>query len=83
VGYAASVLTHSVALRQALPGGTIARTPTLCRLHLHRYVSVHDNPEDRRFTSHHCTRCGHVKDDWEGPSGVKEALAWNGLTGRL
>jgi len=59
--YATSVLLHVVALRLAVSQPSATRRPLRCRLHLHHDVSVHDNPDDRRFTSHVCTR-------WPGTS---------------
>lgn len=74
--YATSALLHVGALRLAVsePGAT--RMPMRCRLHLHHDVSVHDNPDDRRFTSHVCTRCGRVKDDWHGAPKADDLRAW-------
>lgn len=67
-GYALSILLHVLALRRELTVAASVTTPLRCRLRLHHEVTVHDNPEDPRFTSHHCTRCGRVRDDWRRPT---------------
>ncbi len=74
--YATSVLLHVVALRLAVSQPSATRRPLRCRLHLHHDVSVHDNPDNRRFTSHVCTRCGRVKDDWQGAPEADDLSAW-------
>jgi hypothetical protein len=83
--YAASLLVHLLRLRAAVTADAAVaepgRRPLACRLHLHRYVTVHDNPENRRFTSHHCRRCGHVKDDWRGPGQVNDGMVWGASAG--
>jgi hypothetical protein len=82
--YATSLLTHVVQLRSAVSASGLAqnpRKPWSCRLRLHRYVTVHDNPDNLRFTSHHCRRCGHIKDDWRGPSRVNDGAVWGASMG--
>ncbi len=76
LAYGLSVFWHALHLRLTLAGRLRTETPWRCRLHLHAYVTVHDNPDDRRFTSHVCTRCGHIKDDWRGPNRVNDSMAW-------
>jgi len=74
--YSLSVLGHALPLRLTLTSRHEAERPWRCRLHLHAYATVHDNPDNARFTSHVCTRCGHIKDDWRGPNQVNDSLAW-------
>ena len=82
LGYATSVLAHAVTLRLTLMGWVHPERPLACRLGHHRFVTVHDNPENRRFTSHLCERCGFVKDDWRGgEQSVVESFAWGNAGG--
>jgi ribosomal protein L37E len=85
VRYAASLLLHIVRLRAAVTARGAVRdrqaVPVACRLRLHRYVTVHDNPENLRFTSHQCRRCGHIKDDWRGPNPVNDGVMWGASAG--
>lgn len=67
--YAANVL--------GLVHGLRAAVPLLCRLRLHRYVTVHDTSQNLRITSRFCTRCGHFKDPWRGPQ-PNDSIAWAG-----
>lgn len=84
VSYASSLLGHAVVLRLTLDGRLHPDRPLLCRLGRHHDVSVHDNPENMRFTSHRCERCGRVKDDWRGREQVvPESFAWGGAAGGL
>ncbi len=79
--YAVSVLGHAPVLRLTLAGVVKPEQPLSCQLGRHRYVTIHDNPENRRATSHLCTRCGHIKDDWRGPEKVVNGFAWAGSSG--
>lgn len=84
VSYASSLLAHSVLLRMTLSGHLHPERPLSCRLGRHRDVTVHDNPENMRFTSHWCERCGRVKDDWRGREQVvAESFAWGNAPGGL
>lgn len=76
LGYALSILVHAVELRRAVVAGGGSAGPLRCRLRLHDYVAVHDNPENRRYASHHCRRCGYIKDDGHGASQPQDGLAW-------
>ncbi|WP_076262877.1 hypothetical protein [Intrasporangium flavum] len=80
-GYAWSVLVHAVELRRIIVGTDPDAVPLRCRLHLHAYLAVHDNPENRRYVSHHCRRCGHVKDDGRADSRPQDGLAWGASMG--
>ncbi|MEW1952882.1 hypothetical protein [Terrabacter sp. NPDC080008] len=74
--YAWSALVHVLELRRVvLEAGTDA-VPLRCRAHLHAYVLVHDNPEDRKYVSRHCRRCGYIKDDGRSGSQPQDGLAW-------
>ena len=68
-------------LRRIIVGADPDAVPLRCRLHRHAYVAVHDNPENRRYVSHHCRRCGHVKDDGRGESRPQDGLVWGASTG--
>ncbi len=75
--YASSILANVLVLRLTLSGAVKADQPLRCQLHLHHYVPIHDNPENRRATSHRCTRCGHITDDsgvggWPGRFNVSD-----------
>jgi hypothetical protein len=63
--YAVSVLLGAPRLRWTLLQGdpTLAdQRPLICRIGLHAYVEVHDNPEDLSNVALHCRRCGVTKD---------------------
>lgn len=83
LAYATSMVLHSPAMWLTVTGVSSPDRPLLCKLSRHHYVTVHDNPENRRFTSHVCTRCGHIKDDWRGPSPVNDGYAWGSVPGTL
>ena len=84
VSYASSLLGHAVQLRLTVSGHLHPERPLLCRLGRHHDVSVHDNPENMRFTSHRCERCGRVKDDWRGREQVgPQSFAWGNAAGGL
>lgn len=75
--YAVGVLARVLALRAALRGDDRPALPVLCRLHLHREIEVHDNPEDPGVVSRECRRCGRVRDAWFEPGGgLGDDLAW-------
>lgn len=81
--YASSILANVVVLRLTLSGAVEADLPLRCQLHLHHYVPIHDNPENRRATSHRCTRCGHITDDsgaggWPGRFNVSDRDVYTG-----
>lgn len=57
--------------------------PVRCLISCHDDVTVHDYPENRRFTSHVCQRCGRVKDDWKGPLSGAETWAWTASSGQF
>lgn len=57
-------------------GRDVADQSWFCLLHQHGYVTMHDNRDDWRATSHLCTRCGHIKDDWRGAGPAPASLAW-------
>lgn len=76
LAYSSSILWHVVALRLAVAQPGRGPVPLRCRMHLHHDVSVHDNPDDRRFTSHVCTRCGRIKDDWQNARKPDALSAW-------
>ncbi|MGO4596934.1 hypothetical protein [Terrabacter sp. 2RAF25] len=80
--YAWSILLHAVELRRVLAhaGASMSR-PLRCRLHLHDFVAVHDSPEDRRYVSRHCRRCGYIKDDGRGASQPPDGLVWGASMG--
>ncbi|MEP6650351.1 MAG: hypothetical protein ABJA74_10655 [Lapillicoccus sp.] len=59
-----------------MAGEEVTDVPWSCQLHQHRYVTIHDNHEDWRATSHLCTRCGHIRDDWRGHGRAGDSLAW-------
>ncbi len=63
--YPVSILAHVLVLRWSL-SGAVKREPLMCKLHLHHFVVIHDNAENRQATSHRCTRCGRITDDWRG-----------------
>ncbi len=77
--YALSLLWRVASLRRAVTGTRSLR----CRLNLHSDETVHDNPENRRFSSHVCRRCGRVKDDWKGPASPTDAWAWTAASGGM
>ena len=81
LGYAWSVLVHALELRRVVVGADPDAVPPRCRLHWHAYVAVHDNPENRRYVSHHCRRCGHVKDDGRADGRPADGLAWGASMG--
>lgn len=84
VSYASSLLRHAVQLRLTMSGHLHPDRPLPCRLGRHHDVTVHDNPENRRFTSHRCERCGRVKDDWRGREQVgPRSFAWGNAAGGL
>lgn len=64
--YPVSILAHVVVLRLSLSAMVEPGPPLRCRLHLHHYVTIHDNAENRQATSHRCTRCGRIADVWRG-----------------
>ncbi|GAA1878834.1 hypothetical protein [Lapillicoccus jejuensis] len=75
--YAVGVLARVLALRAALREDDAPGLPVLCRLHLHREIEVHDNPEDPQVVSRECCRCGRVRDAWFEPAGGPgDDLAW-------
>ena len=79
LSYALSLLWRVGTLRRAVTGTRSVR----CLLRWHDDVTVHDNPENRRFTSHVCQRCGRVKDDWKGPASAADTWAWTASSGGL
>lgn len=75
--YAVGVLARVLALRAALREDDAPTAPLLCRLHVHRDVEVHDNPEDPSVVSRECRCCGRVRDAWLEPgAGPGDDLAW-------
>ena len=74
--YAVSIVSHLRLITAATTGREVTDLPWACRLHRHRYVTIHDNLEDWRSTSHLCTRCGHITDDWRGGRRTGDSLAW-------
>ncbi len=82
-GFAWSVLSHAIPLRLTLAGRLHQERPLLCQLGRHHDVRVHDNPENMRFTSHRCDRCGRVKDSWRGPPSAADSYAWGAAAGGL
>ena len=84
VSYASSLLGHAVLLRLTLSGHLHPERPLSCRLGRHHYLTVHDNSENMRFTSHRCERCGDIKDDWRGREQVgPQSFAWGNAAGGL
>ncbi|HET7397798.1 MAG TPA: hypothetical protein VFJ94_04690 [Intrasporangium sp.] len=81
LGYAWSVLIHVVELRRVVVNAGAGAVPLRCRLHLHAYVLVHDNPEDRKYVSRHCRRCGFIKDDGQAGGQPQTGLAWGASMG--
>ncbi len=81
--FAWSVLSHAIPLRLTLTGHLHQERPWLCRLGRHHDVTVHDNPENMRFTSHHCDRCGRVKDSWRGAAPNADSYAWGLAAGGM
>ena len=79
LSYALSLLWRVGALRRAVIGTRSVRY----LLRWHDDVTVHDNPENRRFTSHVCQRCGRVEDDWKGPAPAADTWAWTASSGGL
>ncbi|GAA2500777.1 hypothetical protein [Terrabacter carboxydivorans] len=77
--YACSVLVHVLELRRVVLGADAV--PRRCRLHLHAYVPVHDNPENRKYVSRHCRLCGYVKDDRRAGNHPEDGLAWGSSMG--
>lgn len=77
--YASSLLWQVGTLRRAVTGSR----PVRCRIHWHDDVTVHDNPENRHFSSHVCQGCGRVKDDWKGPAPAADTWAWTASSGQL
>jgi hypothetical protein len=78
--YATSVLAHALTLRWTITGRYHPERPLRCQLGGHRYLVVHDNPENHRFRSHQCVRCGRVKDDWLGTPRTDDGLAWSAFS---
>ena len=74
--YALSILLHLSRLKAGAAGREVTDQSWFCRLHQHGYVTIHDNRDDWRATSHLCTRCGHIKDDWRGAGPAPASLAW-------
>jgi len=78
--YAASVLAHSIVLRQAL-GASEAPRPVLCRIGLHAARELRDHPEDPELVSRRCRRCGQARDRWlEFETGIGEGVAWGAFS---
>jgi DNA-binding PadR family transcriptional regulator len=74
--HAVSIVAHLRLITAAITGRDVTDLPWACRLHWHRYVTIHDNLEDWRSVSHLCTRCGHITDDWRGARRTADSLAW-------
>ncbi len=76
LAYAVGIVSHLRLITAAITGHDVTDLPWACRMHRHRYVTIHDNLEDWRSTSHLCTRCGHITDDWRGAGRTADSLAW-------
>ena len=73
--YALSILAHLRRLTAGAAGREVSDQSWFCLRHQHRYVTIHDNRGDWRATSHLCTRCGRIKDDWRGAGPARDSLA--------
>jgi hypothetical protein len=78
--HALSTSTHALALRRAVAGGGLPApaaaprpAPLHCRLHLYHHHRKATTQDGNVYVA--CVNCGHIKDNYDDPSGPGDLIS--------